>query len=188
MRIQKYFCTKKEICVGSGGGSVVSDFRGLQFESSHRQKIILNIYCQLYWNDENKEKRGWQWPNFFKKRRRYVIVHLESRSWFEALVRLLKFEPCKKMKNEKYLRNRSWSLSAKTQHKMELIKVNLMFLWMAIFANLLTIKRTYFIWELLFPRMRLTLSYLAQFEFSIHAETSWQSDEDDPLKKVVPYN
>ena len=27
------------------------------------QKIILKIvYFQLYWKDENKEKRGWEWP------------------------------------------------------------------------------------------------------------------------------
>ena len=36
---------------GIGGGSVgrvvASDSRGLRFESSHRQKFILNIYCQL---------------------------------------------------------------------------------------------------------------------------------------------
>ena len=25
------------------------------------------IYCQLYWKDENKEKRGREWPIFFKK-------------------------------------------------------------------------------------------------------------------------
>ena len=33
-----------------------SDSRGPRFESGQRQKIILNIYCQLYWKDENKEK------------------------------------------------------------------------------------------------------------------------------------
>ena len=58
---------------GSGGGSVgravVSDSRGPRFESSHQQKIILNIYCQLYSKDENKEKRGREWPIYkkFKK-------------------------------------------------------------------------------------------------------------------------
>ena len=38
--------------MGSGGGSVgrvvASNSRGPRFESSHRQKFILNIYCQLY--------------------------------------------------------------------------------------------------------------------------------------------
>ena len=24
------------------------------------------MYCQLYWKDENKEKRGQEWPNFLK--------------------------------------------------------------------------------------------------------------------------
>ena len=47
---------------GSGGGSVgravASDSRGLQFKSSHRQKCIYNIYCELYWKDENKEKEA----------------------------------------------------------------------------------------------------------------------------------
>ena len=39
-------------CQGSGCGSVgravASDSRGQQFESCHRQKFMLNIYCQLY--------------------------------------------------------------------------------------------------------------------------------------------
>ena len=36
---------------GSVGRSVLSASRGLQFESSHWQKFILNIYCQLYWKE-----------------------------------------------------------------------------------------------------------------------------------------
>ena len=32
---------------GSVGRAVASDSRGPQFESSHWQKFILNIYCQL---------------------------------------------------------------------------------------------------------------------------------------------
>ena len=56
--------------MGSGCGSVGrvvnSDSRGPQFESSHWQKVILNIYCQLYWKGENKAKSGREWP-FFKK-------------------------------------------------------------------------------------------------------------------------
>ena len=35
-----------------------------RFESSQWQKIILNIYCQLYWKDKNKEIRGQDWPIF----------------------------------------------------------------------------------------------------------------------------
>ena len=56
------------LCTGSGCGSVgravASYTRGLRFKSSHRQKIIYwtFIYCQLYWKDENKEKRGREWP------------------------------------------------------------------------------------------------------------------------------
>ena len=53
---------------GSVGKAVASDTRGPRFESSHRQKFIyiLNI-CLLstaYWKDENKEKRGREWPIF----------------------------------------------------------------------------------------------------------------------------
>ena len=44
--------TLQSFAVGSGRGSVGravdSDSKGLQFESSHWQKNILNIYCQLY--------------------------------------------------------------------------------------------------------------------------------------------
>ena len=60
------FATNKIYLSGSGCGSVgravASDSRGLQFEFSHWQKIILNIYCQLYWKDENKEKEAESGP------------------------------------------------------------------------------------------------------------------------------
>ena len=46
--------------LGSGcapvGREVASDSRSLRFESCLWQKFILNIYSQLYWKDENKEK------------------------------------------------------------------------------------------------------------------------------------
>ena len=52
--------------MGSGCGSVgragTSDSTGPRFESYHQQKIILNIYCQLYWKDENKEKEAGNGP------------------------------------------------------------------------------------------------------------------------------
>ena len=55
--------------MGSGGGSVgravAPDSRGPRLESSHRKKIILNIYS-LYWKDENKEKEAGNGP-FLKK-------------------------------------------------------------------------------------------------------------------------
>ena len=60
--------------LGSGCGSVgrvdATNTRGPRFESSHRQKFIylLNI-CLLstvYWKEENKEKRGLEWPIFKK--------------------------------------------------------------------------------------------------------------------------
>ena len=50
---------------GSVGRVVASNSRGPLFESSHWQKIILNIYYQLHWKDENKEKRAENSP--FKK-------------------------------------------------------------------------------------------------------------------------
>ena len=49
-------------CGGWVGREVASNSRGLQFESSHRQKYILSIYCQLYWKDENKEKEAENGP------------------------------------------------------------------------------------------------------------------------------
>ena len=50
---------------GSVGRAVASNSRGPLFVSSHRQKYILNINCQLYWKDENKEKEAGNGP--FKK-------------------------------------------------------------------------------------------------------------------------
>ena len=52
---------------GSVGRAVPFSSRGPQFESSHRQKFILNIYCQLYWKDENKEKEAGNGPFSGKK-------------------------------------------------------------------------------------------------------------------------
>ena len=40
------------------GKAVTSKSRDPWFESSHRQKFILNIFCQLYRKDENKEKEA----------------------------------------------------------------------------------------------------------------------------------
>ena len=47
------FCVNCNLNIlGSGGGSVgrvvATNTTGLRFESSHWQKFILNIYCQLY--------------------------------------------------------------------------------------------------------------------------------------------
>ena len=57
--------------LGSGcdsvGRAVDSNSWGPQFESRHQQKFILNIYFQLYWKDENKEKEAANGP-FFKKK------------------------------------------------------------------------------------------------------------------------
>ena len=51
---------------GSVGRVVASGSRGPQFESSHWQIKSLNVYCQLYWKDENKEKEAMNGP-FLKK-------------------------------------------------------------------------------------------------------------------------
>ena len=48
--------TDKGSGCGSVGRAVASNSRGLQFESSIWQKLMLNIYCQVSWKDENKEK------------------------------------------------------------------------------------------------------------------------------------
>ena len=55
--------------------AVATNSRGPRFESSHQQKFILNIYCQLYSKDENKEKEAWNGP-FFKKK--YYDLQLKS--------------------------------------------------------------------------------------------------------------
>ena len=50
---------------GSVGRAVASYTRGLQFESSHRQKIIILNICLLstvYWKDENIEKEAGNGP------------------------------------------------------------------------------------------------------------------------------
>ena len=47
---------------GSVGRVIASDTRDLQFETSHRQNFILNIFTVNCWNDENKEKSGRDWP------------------------------------------------------------------------------------------------------------------------------
>ena len=53
---------------GSVGRGVASKSKGMQFESSHQQKIILNIYCQLYRKDENREKEAGNGP-FLKRKK-----------------------------------------------------------------------------------------------------------------------
>ena len=60
---------------GSVGRAVASNSRGPQFESSHWQKFILNIYCQLYWKDENKEKEDG--IGTFKKIRSFGVYMID---------------------------------------------------------------------------------------------------------------
>ena len=60
---------------GSVGRAVASDTRGPRFESSHRQKFILNIcfLSTVYWKDENKKKEAGIGP-FLKKRRNCLYM------------------------------------------------------------------------------------------------------------------
>ena len=46
----------------SDGLAVATDSRGPQFESSHWHKFISNVFSQLYWRDENKEKEAGNGP------------------------------------------------------------------------------------------------------------------------------
>ena len=81
----------KIIGYGSGcdsvGRSVVSESRGPWFESSQWQKIILNMYSQLYWKDKNKEKEGRKLPIFIK-----IIGYWQPSNWkgFSQLLIALK--------------------------------------------------------------------------------------------------
>ena len=62
---------------GSDGRAVASNSRGLRFESIHCQKFILNINCQLYWKDKNKEKEAWNGP-FLKKLEASMLNDLDT--------------------------------------------------------------------------------------------------------------
>ena len=46
---------------------IASNSRGPQFESSYHQKPE-HLFTVEYWKDEDKEKRGWEWPIFKKVR------------------------------------------------------------------------------------------------------------------------
>ena len=61
---------------GSVGWGVTSKTRKPRFRSRQLKTFIWNIYLysQLYWKDENKEKRWWEW----------TIFKLESSSPFQS--------------------------------------------------------------------------------------------------------
>ena len=54
---------------GSVGRAVSSDSRGPRFESSHRRKVISNIYFICF---ENKEKEAWNGPLFLLSLRTFT--------------------------------------------------------------------------------------------------------------------
>ena len=76
-KVYSFYWAKIVWNLGSGGGSVTravaSDSRGPRVKSIHWQKVILDIYCQLYWKDENKEKEAGNGP--FKKMFEINIYH-----------------------------------------------------------------------------------------------------------------
>ena len=53
----KMYCSYLGSGCGSVGRAVTSNSRGQRFESSHRQKFIMNIYCQLNKKTKIKKKR-----------------------------------------------------------------------------------------------------------------------------------
>ena len=62
---------------GSVGRAVASDSRGTGFESSHRQKFILIIYCQLLMKRRKWRKSDREWPIFIKNVKtlmRYLVA------------------------------------------------------------------------------------------------------------------
>ena len=68
------FCYSQTIALGSDCGSVgrtiASETRGLQFESSHRQKLLILNICILstvFGKDKNKEKESGNGPFFNNK-------------------------------------------------------------------------------------------------------------------------
>ena len=89
--------SKNQMQLGSGCGSVgravASNTTGPRFESSHWQKFIylLNI-CLLstvYWKDENKEKRGWEWPIFKKNQMQILLNQIKQFNHFTYLFPVL---------------------------------------------------------------------------------------------------
>ena len=78
---------------GPDGRVVTSNSRGPWFESSHQQTFMLNIYCRLYWKDENKEKESgngpfckfWQcrslvnlWNNFLNRFKKRIAIKVNN--------------------------------------------------------------------------------------------------------------
>ena len=76
-------------CYGSVGKPVTSNFRGPQFESSHRQNFILHIYCQMYWRAKNKEKEVGNGP--FLKKLHLVFGDWQSSAFFRSKLILVTY-------------------------------------------------------------------------------------------------
>ena len=86
-----YVCWKwKDKCMGSGcgfvGRAVASDNRAPQFESCHQQTLYRTfVYCQLYFQDKNKEKMTGN-GIFFKKQGIIKFLCHELRWFFKGVL------------------------------------------------------------------------------------------------------
>ena len=78
--------------------AVASDSRGLRFESSHQQKFMLYIFCQLYWKDKKKRKKRLGIAHFYN-------TATVKAPWFRIkLIVEINFDCCwneKKVENKK---------------------------------------------------------------------------------------
>ena len=63
---------------GSVGRAVASNSGGPRFDISHQQIFILNIYCQLYWKDEHKEREAGNGPLKIAFFENYYSVDMEA--------------------------------------------------------------------------------------------------------------
>ena len=88
MYLKEKLCSQKNLR-GSGCGSVgrafSSNYGGPWFESSHRQKFTLNVYCQLYGKDENKEIEAEMGPILKKNLRGSITVPPVYFVWIQLL-------------------------------------------------------------------------------------------------------
>ena len=93
---------------GSVGRVVGSNSRGPRFESSHRQKFILNIYCQLYWKDKNKGKIRREWP-IIKK----CIVHTYETMYLEVSIGKKSWHSLREINIWEYSKVSEWDMIKK---------------------------------------------------------------------------
>ena len=66
---------------GSVGRAVIINSKGPRFESSHQQKILLNIILSNYLEKTKIKKKGREWP--FLKKNHGLTLALRSNSIYE---------------------------------------------------------------------------------------------------------